>query len=211
MVRINDEDRFAALNTYERDAQSRGFRRVAGVDEAGRGPLAGPVAAAAVILDPERPILGLNDSKKISPQKRERLFDAIQEKALAWSVVLVEPAVIDQINILQATLQAMRQAVAQLQPEPDLLLVDAVRLDLPGISSWPIIGGDAKSNSIAAASILAKVTRDRVMLELDRQYPGYGFAQHKGYGTANHYAALAKLGRSPCHRLSFLKNLSDHV
>ena len=211
MTRISDETRFESLNSYEREARAQGFVRVAGVDEAGRGPLAGPVAAAAVILDPLRPILGLNDSKKLSPLKREYLFDQINEKALAFSVVLVEPSIIDEINILQATLQAMGQAIDQLHPKPDLLLVDAVRLDTNDIPSWPIIGGDAKSNSIAAASILAKVTRDRLMIELDQKYPGYGFAQHKGYGTSAHYAALAKLGISPCHRRSFLKNLSEHV
>ncbi len=209
-MRISDQDRYALLNDYENQARQAGYQAIAGVDEAGRGPLAGPVAAAAVILDPGRPILGLNDSKKLSEMKREFLYDQIQEQALAWSVVLVDAAEIDRINILQATKQAMRQAIAGLSLKPDLLLIDAVELDQVHVDVWPIIKGDAKSNSIAAASILAKVTRDRLMHQLDTVYPGYGFARHKGYGTAQHYDAIRQFGLTPIHRLTFLKNLAGH-
>lgn len=210
MVKISEQDRYILLDHYEQKARTEGFRAIAGVDEAGRGPLAGPVAAAAVILDPARPILGLNDSKKLSEAKREALYDQIVDRALAWSVILVDAQEIDRINILQATRKAMREAVTSLAIEPDLLLVDAVALDqVPG-TVWPIVKGDAQSNSIAAASILAKVTRDRLMQELDHMYPDYGLAQHKGYGTALHYAALRQLGLTPIHRRSFLRNLSEH-
>ncbi|NCC74967.1 MAG: ribonuclease HII [Clostridia bacterium] len=210
MVKISDQERFALLDQFESQARQSGYQAIAGVDEAGRGPLAGPVAAAAVILDPARPILGLNDSKKLSEMKREALSKQIQENALAWSVVLVDAGEIDQINILQATKKAMRQAVASLAIQPDLLLIDAVDLDQVACDVWPIIKGDAKSNSIAAASILAKVTRDHLMLEQDTLYPGYGFAQHKGYGTAQHYSAIKQFGLTPIHRLTFLKNLAEH-
>ncbi|NCA98308.1 MAG: ribonuclease HII [Clostridia bacterium] len=210
MVKISDQERFALLDQFESQARQSGYQAIAGVDEAGRGPLAGPVAAAAVILDPARPILGLNDSKKLSEMKREALSKQIQENALAWSVVLVDAGEIDQINILQATKKAMRQAVASLAIQPDLLLIDAVDLDQVACDVWPIIKGDAKSNSIAAASILAKVTRDHLMLEQDTLYPGYGFAQHKGYGTAQHYSAIRQFGLTPIHRLTFLKNLAEH-
>lgn len=209
-MKISDQERYDLLNQYEIQARQAGYRAIAGVDEAGRGPLAGPVAAAAVILDPARPILGLNDSKKLSEAKREKLYDQIREQALAWSVVLVDAAEIDRINILQATKQAMRQAISGLSVQPDLHLIDAVALDQVLGTVWPIIKGDAKSNSIAAASILAKVTRDRLMHELDSRYPGYGFAQHKGYGTAQHYSAIRQLGLTPIHRLTFLKNLAEH-
>lgn len=210
-MKMSTQERYVLLDQYEQQARSAGYRAIAGVDEAGRGPLAGPVAAAAVILDPVRPILGLNDSKKLSESRRELLYDQIQNQALAFAVVLVDAAEIDRINILQATRQAMRQAIASLAIQPDLLLIDAVDLDqVPG-DVWPIIKGDAKSNSIAAASILAKVTRDRLMQAYDSQYPDYGFARHKGYGTAQHYAAIHQLGLTPIHRTSFLKNLSEHA
>ena len=209
-MKISDQERYALLNDYENQARQAGYQAIAGVDEAGRGPLAGPVAAAAVILDPDRPILGLNDSKKLSEMKRESLCNQIQAQALAWSVVLVDAAEIDRINILQATKQAMRQAIAGLSLTPDLLLIDAVELDQVRGDVWPIIKGDAKSNSIAAASILAKVTRDRLMHQLDTVYPGYGFARHKGYGTAQHYDAIRQFGLTPIHRLTFLKNLAGH-
>ena len=211
MPRITDAERFINLNHYEDAARRQGYRLIAGVDEAGRGPLAGPVAAAAVILDPDKPILGLNDSKKLSEAKREMLFQHIKRDALATAVILIDAQTIDQINILAATKLAMRQAVAALQIKPDYVLIDAVQ---PGILDIPVqalIKGDALSNSIAAASILAKVTRDHLMLDYDRQYPGYGFAQHKGYGTAAHYAALRALGESPIHRQSFLKSFKPEV
>ncbi len=177
---------------------------ICGVDEAGRGPLAGPVAAGAVILPRDCRILYLNDSKKLSEKRREELFGEIKEKAVAWSVGLVSPERIDQINILQATYEAMRKAIAGLGVRPELLLNDAVTIpgvELPQIS---IIKGDAKSLSIAAASVLAKVTRDHMMQEYDALFPGYGFAKHKGYGTPAHIQALRRLGPCPIHRRSFI-------
>lgn len=176
---------------------------VAGVDEAGRGPLAGPVVAAAVLLDPQRPIIGLNDSKKLSERRRLQLADSIRELAIAWQVVFVEADEIDRINILQATLKAMRQAVEQLQPAPLEVLVDGNRCPQLSIPARAIVGGDGCVASISAASILAKTERDRYMHELDARYPGYGFARHKGYGTAAHLQALAELGACVEHRRSF--------
>lgn len=178
---------------------------ICGVDEAGRGPLAGPVAAGAVILPKDCRILYLNDSKKLSEKRREELFLEIQEKAVAWKVGFAGPERIDEINILQATYEAMRQAVQGLSVRPDLLLNDAVTIPGLGVMQVPIIRGDAKSVSVAAASILAKVTRDHLMLEYDRLYPEYGFAKHKGYGTAAHIAALKEYGPCPIHRRSFIK------
>ncbi|MBO5565504.1 MAG: ribonuclease HII [Lachnospiraceae bacterium] len=177
---------------------------ICGVDEAGRGPLAGPVAAAAVILPPEHTIPFLNDSKKLSAAKRDELFDVIREEALAYAVALVDAERIDKINILQATYEAMRSAIAQLPVSPSVILADAVTIPGITIPQVPIVKGDAKCLSIAAASILAKVTRDRLMEEYDAQYPGYGFAAHKGYGTAAHIEALKAQGPSPIHRRTFL-------
>lgn len=179
---------------------------ICGIDEAGRGPLAGPVAAGAVILPKDCEILFLNDSKKLSEKRREELFIEIKEKAVAWSVGIVGPDVIDEINILQATYEAMRQAIAGLSVKPDLLLNDAVTIPAIDIDQVPIIKGDAKSVSIAAASILAKVTRDHMMTEYDALFPEYGFAKHKGYGTAAHIAAIREYGPCPIHRRSFIKN-----
>ena len=177
---------------------------ICGVDEAGRGPLAGPVAAAAVILPQDHIIPFLNDSKKISAKKRDELFDIICEEALAYAVTLVDAQRIDEINILQATYEAMRDAIARLPVTPSVILADAVTIPDIDIPQVPIIKGDAKCLSIAAASILAKVTRDRLMEEYDAQFPGYGFAGHKGYGTAAHIEALKRLGPSPIHRRSFI-------
>jgi len=176
---------------------------VAGVDEAGRGPLAGPVVAAAVVLDDLRPIRGLNDSKKLSAAQRERLFDAVMAQALCTSVAVASVAEIDQLNILQATLLAMRRAVQGLRLRPHLVLVDGNRLPVLDIRAEAIVKGDAKVAAISAASILAKVTRDRWCHELDERYPQYGFAAHKGYGTAAHLAALRAHGPCPEHRRSF--------
>lgn len=176
---------------------------VAGVDEAGRGPLAGPVIAAAVILDPERPIEGLMDSKKLTEKQRESLLDEIKESALCWAVGRAEVGEIDQINILQASLLAMRRAVEALQPTPDVALVDGNHLPELNCQAQAIIKGDSKVPAISAASIIAKVTRDREMLELDQQYPGYGLAKHKGYPTKAHMQALQELGVSPVHRCSY--------
>ena len=199
--------KFEEMSAYEKESASEGMPVCCGIDEAGRGPLAGPVVAAACILDPEKPIYGLDDSKKLSPKKRDVLFDEIKEKAKCFCVIRVEPKEIDEINILEATKKAMRACVAGLALKPDVLLIDAVNLTGTGIPVKPIIKGDAKSNSIAAASILAKVTRDRIMEEYDKEFPGHGFAQHKGYGTAAHYAAIHELGISPIHRMSFLKKM----
>jgi len=176
---------------------------VAGVDEVGRGPLAGPVVTAAVILDPARPIAGLADSKALTEKRRERLFDEIREKALAWAIGRCEVAEIDQLNILQATMVAMQRAVAGLDPQPGHALIDGNRCPQLPCSAEYVIKGDGTVPAISAASILAKVTRDREMVALDRQYPGYGLAGHKGYPTKSHIAALAELGVTPIHRRSF--------
>ncbi|MBN2885201.1 MAG: ribonuclease HII [Chromatiaceae bacterium] len=178
-------------------------RLIAGVDEAGRGPLAGPVSAAAVILDPARPIAGLDDSKKLSPRRREALVGAIEERALAWSIAWATVEEIDRLNILQASLLAMQRAVAALDPAPGHVLVDGNRCPAFQCTAEAVVGGDASVASIAAASILAKVARDRLMCELDRDHPGYGLAVHKGYPTRAHLEALARLGPCAVHRRSF--------
>jgi ribonuclease HII len=177
--------------------------RVAGVDEAGRGPLAGPVIAAAVILDPARPLAGLRDSKQLSATRRESLYDAIIDNALAWAVGRAEAVEIDRINILQATLLAMRRAVEALRPAAEHALIDGNRCPPLGIPAQAIVRGDSRVAAISAASILAKVTRDREMVEMDRRYPGYGLAQHKGYPSKAHLAALEALGLTPQHRRSY--------
>lgn len=204
--KTDEGQRYEIMSVYERAAREDGFTLIAGIDEAGRGPLAGPVVAAACILDPSVPILGVNDSKKLSPARREALFQEIIQYAVGYAIAQIEPDVIDRINILQATLSAMRLTVERLPVRPDLLLIDAVDLKGIPVPVRPIIKGDALSVSIAAASILAKVTRDRLMDQYDTVYPGYGFIRHKGYGTAEHYAALDRLGPTPIHRQSFLKN-----
>jgi len=177
--------------------------RVAGVDEAGRGPLAGPVIAGAVILDPEKPIAGLRDSKCLSASRRDELYDQIRERALAWAVGRAEVEEIDRINILQATMLAMRRAVEALQPFADHALIDGNRCPDLSCTAQAIIKGDSKVQAISAASIVAKVTRDREMIELDRCYPGYGLAQHKGYPSKAHIEALESLGVTPVHRRSY--------
>ena len=194
--------RLEAMCAYEREYAS--CTAICGIDEAGRGPLAGPVAAGAVILPKDCRILYLNDSKKLTPVRRDALFDEIREKAVAFSIGISSPERIDEINILQATYEAMRKAVAGLSVQPDLLLNDAVTIPEVQIRQVPIVKGDAKSVSIAAASILAKVTRDRMMEEYDAMWPEYGFAKHKGYGTAQHIAALKEYGPCPIHRRSFI-------
>ena len=196
--------RLEQIKAYEQEYQWAGL--VCGIDEAGRGPLAGPVVAGAVILPADCRILYLNDSKKLSEKRREELFLEIKEKAVSWAVGIASPEEIDEINILQATYRAMRQAVGQLNPAPGVLLNDAVTIpELPeSLTQVPIIKGDAKSVSIAAASILAKVTRDHMMIEYDKIYPEYGFARHKGYGTAVHISALKEYGPCPIHRRSFI-------
>ena len=182
-----------------------GIRMICGVDEAGRGPLAGPVCAAAVILPPNLDIPGLNDSKKLTDKRRRELYPVIKEQAIAYGIAMVDHQVIDEINILQATYLAMKQAIAQLAVKPDLALVDGNRSADFGVPVETVVHGDSLSASIAAASVLAKVTRDDYMLQMAQQYPGYGFEIHKGYGTKAHYEALRNLGASDIHRMSFLK------
>ena len=194
------------LWNFEHAAMEEGYSLICGVDEAGRGPLAGPVCAAAVILPPDLELEGLNDSKKLSEKRREALYPLICEQALAYGIAFASEQEIDELNILQATFLAMRRAVGQLGQKPDLALVDGNREpDFGDIPVRTIIKGDSRSANIAAASILAKVTRDRFMLEQDAAYPQYGFAVHKGYGTQKHYAALREFGPCPIHRRSFLK------
>lgn len=200
-----EEARLESMRVYERAYADRG--RLCGIDEAGRGPLAGPVVAGAVILPPDLVLWYLNDSKKVTPRRREILYEEIRREAVAFGIGVVSEQRIDEINILQATYEAMREAVAVLPETPDMLLVDAVTIPGIAIPQTGIVKGDAKSVSIAAASILAKVTRDHMMEEYDRQYPEYGFAQHKGYGTAAHMAAIRKYGPCPLHRRTFLKKL----
>lgn len=191
------------LYLFEQQARQQGYSLVAGIDEAGRGPLAGPVVAAAVILRPDRAIDGVNDSKKLTERQRERLFDRIMAEALSIGIGSVPPAEIDRINILQATRQAMLQAVQQLSPQPDALLIDGITTIASPLHQQTIKQGDSRSASIAAASIIAKVTRDRLMLDYDLLYPQYGFGRHKGYGSANHLAALRRHGPCPIHRVTF--------
>lgn len=194
--------RMCQMRSFEREYAQ--FGAVCGIDEVGRGPLAGPVVACAVILPKDEEILYLNDSKQLSAKKREELYDVIREKAVSVGIGIVDQKRIDEINILQATYEAMRAAVVSLDPQPDVLLNDAVTI--PGLSmkQVPIIKGDAKSASIAAASIVAKVTRDRMMVEYDAIYPGYDFASNKGYGSAAHIAALKEKGPCEIHRRSFI-------
>lgn len=187
-------------------ALRKDFPILCGIDEAGRGPLAGPVCAAACVLPEGLVIEGLNDSKRLSEKRREALYEQITTQAVAWAVCLVDEVVIDEINILQATFRAMRGAVSKLGLQPDLCLVDGNRDPGLGLPTRTVVKGDASCASVAAASILAKVTRDRLMCAYDAQYPGYGFAVHKGYGTKAHYAAIQQLGLCPIHRRSFLKD-----
>lgn len=202
---------YEKMQYHERLAHAQGFQVLAGLDEAGRGPLAGPVVVAACVLDPNCPVYGLNDSKKLTPAKRIRLYRELTEQAKGYAIALAEPEEIDTYNILEATKMAMKRSVSSLSIKPDLLLIDAVELDFEQVPHWSIVRGDGHSNSIAAASILAKVTRDRMMEAYDEQYPGYGFAQHKGYGTPAHYEALMALGPSPIHRRTFLRSISEQL
>ena len=195
---------------YETKAREKGYRLVAGADEAGRGPLAGPVVAAAVVLPADAFLQGLDDSKKLSPAKREELFPKIQTQAIAYGVAVVSPEVIDEINILQAALLAMKQAVEQLKPVPDLLLIDGNQKINSTLDQWAIVKGDSKSLSIAAASVLAKVTRDHIMQDYHHLYPQYEFARHKGYGTRLHRDLIAEHGPCPIHRSTF-KGVAEYL
>ena len=198
-----DEDlRLEKMLAYEKELYAQGIDLIAGVDEVGRGPLAGPVVAAAVILPKACKIPGLNDSKKIPKSKHKEIYEAVLQNAIAIGIGIKDNQVIDQVNIYEATKLAMMEAIGQLEPQPQHLLIDAMKLDLP-IPQTSIIKGDANSLSIAAASIVAKVTRDQMMEKFDREYPGYDFAQNAGYGTAKHLAGLDKLGVTPIHRRSF--------
>lgn len=208
---LKEAERLRGMLEFDNLYRKNGSPLLAGIDEAGRGPLAGSVFAAAVIL-PENVIIdGLNDSKKLSPQKREELFDIICDKALAYAVAETDEKRIDEINILNADFEAMNKAVSLLSVSPDFIIVDGNAIKNMEIPHETVVKGDSKSMSIAAASILAKVSRDRCMVKAAELYPEYGFEKHKGYGTKAHYEALAKYGPCPIHRMSFLKNLSDHI
>ncbi|MBZ2090270.1 ribonuclease HII [Streptococcus parasanguinis] len=200
--RLDEDERLEGMLAYEKELYTQGIQLIAGVDEVGRGPLAGPVVAAAVILPKACKIPGLNDSKKIPKSKHKEIYEAVLQNAIAIGIGVKDNHVIDQVNIYEATKLAMMEAIGQLEPQPQHLLIDAMRLDLP-IPQTSIIKGDANSLSIAAASIVAKVTRDQMMEEFDCEYPGYDFTQNAGYGTANHLAGLHKLGVTPIHRRSF--------
>ena len=200
--RLDEDERLEGMLAYEKECYARGMELIAGVDEVGRGPLAGPVVAAAVILPKACKIPGLNDSKKIPKSKHKEIYEAVLQNAIAIGIGIKDNHVIDQVNIYEATKLAMMEAIGQLDPQPQHLLIDAMKLDLP-IPQTSIIKGDANSLSIAAASIVAKVTRDQMMEEFDREYPGYDFAQNAGYGTAKHLAGLDQLGVTPIHRRSF--------
>jgi ribonuclease HII len=197
------KERWLQMSVYEQELRSKGYTYIAGVDEVGRGPLAGPVVAAAVILPPDFYLPGLNDSKKVPPAQREAMYEHIMRDAVAVSVGMSDAVLIDEINIFQATLRAMREAVQGLRVSPQITLNDAVTIPGLAIEQRPIIGGDGKSISIAAASIIAKVERDLLMVEYDAKYPGYGFASNMGYGTAEHLAALREKGPCSIHRRSF--------
>ena len=199
-------ERLIKLKEIEKELYQKGFKNICGIDEAGRGPLAGPVVIAGVIMPQDSMIEGVNDSKKVSEKKREKLYDIILEEAISYSVAIIGQDVIDEINILNATKQGVTEVVDGLDVKPDLILVDALEhINTKGIPYEPIIKGDAKCYNIAAASIIAKVTRDRIMREWDEIYPQYGFINHKGYGTAKHIAAIKEYGLCPIHRRSFTK------
>ena len=202
-----EEKRLKALKEQENILREKGFKTICGIDEAGRGPLAGPVVIASVIMPADSMIEGVNDSKKISEKKREKIYDQILEEAISYGVAIIGHDEIDEINILNATKKGLTVSLQELTEKPDLIVVDALNgIDTMGIPYESIIKGDAKCYSIAAASILAKVTRDRIMREWDRIYPEYGFEKHKGYGTAAHIAAIKEHGLCPIHRRSFTKN-----
>ena len=206
-MKEKEEERLINLKQMEKELYQKGFQRIAGIDEAGRGPLAGPVVVVGVIMPKDSMIEGVNDSKKVSEKKREKLYDLIIEEAISYSVAVIGQDCIDDINILNATKQGLTTVVEELDVKPDLILVDALtHIDTKGIPYDSIIKGDAKCYSIAAASILAKVTRDRIMKQWDEIYPQYGFAKHKGYGTAAHITAIKEYGLCPIHRKSFTKN-----
>ena len=209
-MKEREEARLKQLKEYENKLHGTGLTYIAGIDEAGRGPLAGPVTVGAVIMKPDSFIEGVNDSKKVSETKREKLYEQITTEAIAWSVGIVDENEIDELNILNATKKALTLAIEDLKTKPDRILVDALeRIDTKGIPYTSIIKGDAKIYSISCASIIAKVTRDRIMRKYDEKYPEYEFAKHKGYGTAAHIEAIKKYGPCPIHRKSFIKNFIE--
>ena len=206
-MKEKEEERLKELKKMENELRQKGFNAICGIDEAGRGPLAGPVVVASVIMPENSMIEGVNDSKKISEAKREKLYDQIISEAISYGVGIIDEEEIDTINILNATKKGLTLAISQLKVKPDLIIVDALEhIDTMGIPYESIIKGDAKCYSISAASIIAKVTRDRIMRECAEVYPQYGFKQHKGYGTAKHIAAIKEYGLCPIHRKSFTKN-----
>ena len=208
-MKEKEQERLEKLKEIEKDLYSKGIKRICGIDEAGRGPLAGPVVIAAVIMPEDSFIEGVNDSKKVSEKKREKLYDEITGSAIAWGVGIIDQNEIDEINILNATKKGLTLALKELAEKPDIILVDALTgIDTLGIPYQSIIKGDAKSYSIAAASIIAKVTRDRIMRQWDEIYPEYGFDKHKGYGTKAHIEAIRNYGICQIHRRTFVKNFT---
>lgn len=206
-MKEKEQERLEKLKEIEKDLNSKGFNKICGIDEAGRGPLAGPVVVAAVIMPQDSFVEGVNDSKKVSEKKREKLYDEIISNSIAYGVAIIDQKEIDDINILNATKKGLTEALMQLSEKPDIILVDALTgIDTLGIPYQSIIKGDAKSYSIAAASIIAKVTRDRIMRQWDEIYPEYGFEKHKGYGTKAHIEVIKNKGICPIHRKSFVKN-----
>ena len=206
-IKEKEIERLTNLKSMEKELYDKGFEHICGIDEAGRGPLAGPVVVAGVIMPKDSMIEGVNDSKKVSEKKREKLYDIILEEAISYSVTIIGQDVIDEINILNATKEGVTKVVEELDVKPNLILVDALtHINTKGIPYDSIIKGDAKCYNIAAASIIAKVTRDRIMREWDEIYPQYGFINHKGYGTAKHIQALKEYGPCPIHRKTFIKN-----
>ena len=206
-IKEKEIERLTNLKSMEKELYDKGFEHICGIDEAGRGPLAGPVVVAGVIMPKDSMIEGVNDSKKVSEKKREKLYDLILEEAISYAVAIIGQDVIDEINILNATKQGVTKVVEELDVKPNLILVDALtHINTKGIPYDSIIKGDAKCYNIAAASIIAKVTRDRIMCEWDEIYPQYGFINHKGYGTAKHIEALKEYGPCPIHRRTFIKN-----
>lgn len=207
-MKEKEEQRLTELKKIENEIYKTGVQTICGIDEAGRGPLAGPVVVAAVIMPKDSFIEGVNDSKKVSEKKREALYEQITDEAIAWGVGIIDQKEIDEINILNATKKGLTTAIKELKVKPDRIIVDALdKIDTLGIPYTPIIKGDAKCYSIAAASIIAKVTRDRIMRQWDEIYPMYGFEKHKGYGTAMHMQAIREYGLCPIHRRSFTKNI----
>ena len=202
-----EEERLEKINFYENEGYKKGYLYIGGIDEAGRGPIAGPIIASVVVFKKDTKIHKIDDSKKLSEKKRNELFEIIKNEALDYGIGIVDNNKIDEINILNATILAMKKAVSQLERKPDYLLIDALNIPNLDINQNAIVKGDSKSISIAGASILAKVTRDNIMYEYDKMYPEYGFKNHKGYGTDEHYDAIRKYGLTPIHRKSFLKNI----